>query len=585
MNKIYKVKRKQSNWFFNWYVNSDNQITKKQLRIEWKVFILIVVLSISIYLLIFSSYTYTNNGFFFFNQKLKELFGFNQNSSLGFGRNLVTTSFNLLWQTIKITVTGTVFGVGLALLSAYFAAKRLKNFWYGLPIRLGVLFLRAFPTIIFTLLFTRSYSADLSGILIMFWFTWLWLHKYYVEIFENLDLSFYYAQKAAGHNFFLAFKNEVYFRIKDRIISLFFYSFESNIRWVSLLAAVGVPGIGQLVYIPVSTGLVSWDQVSIPLFILIGFSLLLEFFSVILNKYLLVQPSKRIGNKRLYFQQFRWRNFVLYFIALLFLIILIYELVTTQFRIDPTTSFANAFSSLFVLNWVQAYSWNNASAVFQVFIVFQQALSIILFVSIFGFVFAVLQNEKINNIIFSFFIKTCLTILRVLPSILFFRLINFIVVNPVSAVIITLTITSIASVSKQMSLAINTMDFSVYHQYKLERKNYLWIVINYIYPAIQKDRISLLSFEFENILRDVIFFGIFGSSALGNTIQVLFDRRLYADVANYMWPAVFLIIVVDLSSAAVREWDLNNFLDKLKTVKDNLKNKWNLCRLNKKGKE
>lgn len=558
-----KYQWRHRNWLFNWYVNDKNQITKKQLRLEYKILLLLFVLALSIYLLVFSSYGYNPPGIRFFLINIRQLFGFKNSSFLIVNRNLVGLSFEWLWLTIKLTATGTILGNGLALVTAFLGAKKLKNWWWGITIRLGILFLRAFPTIIFSLLFTSTYNAELAGILIIFWVSWLWLHKYFIEIFENLDLSFYRSARSLGSNFFLAFKNEIYFRIKDRIYSLFFFSFESNIRWISLLAALGVPGIGQLIYEPIVSN-VSWTEISIPLLILISFSLLLEFFSVILNKYLIKLPSKTLSKRySIYSQQFRWQTILLYGIFLLFVIVMIYQLITVRYTLKPGISFLDSFSRMFFLDWAKAYAFDSASPLFETLVVLQQALAIILFVFVFGFVFAILQNERINHVIFAFFIKTLLTILRILPGILFFYLINPIVDNAVSTTIITLTIISVTNISKQLSLSINHINFAIYYQYKLEHKNYLWIVTNYIYPQIKKDRISLFSFEFENIIRHVIFFGIFGSSALGGFIQTLFNRKLYSDLGTYIWPVIFLIMIIDLISAAIRSFDFNNWIQSL----------------------
>ncbi len=45
-----------------------------------------------------------------------------------------------------------------------------------------------------------------------------------------------------------AFFKEIYPRVKNRIIALFIFSFESNMRWASILGALTLPGIGKLIY-------------------------------------------------------------------------------------------------------------------------------------------------------------------------------------------------------------------------------------------------------------------------------------------------------------------------------------------------
>lgn len=517
---------------------SSNKLNaSRRLRPCFKLLFILLI----IFLIIFSFFQISFSLNFIGNESvlenLNKLFKF-ENQDLRFPSNtILENSLNYLWITIRLTLTGTVIGFFLALITSFLCSKKITNNYLSILLKLFILFLRSFPAIIFINISKSVFHLELAAILIFAWFSWIWCNKYLSEIISNVDVQPYKWSLKNGLGRFYSFKNQIYLRCKNKFIGIFLYSFESNFRWTTLLATVGVIGIGFFIEQNIPN---NFELIGIPLVLILISLLFLEFLSLFIKKILLVNKSKLK-------KTFNWKKIINYLILFLILSIVIYSLIILNFEEFNKKILSQKIYSLFKPDfslWTKNESRQNPWL--GILELFYQCVCAIFIASIYSFFMSILTSEKIQKSYVYVPAKILNTFLRIFPIIILFYIFNPLFFNAISLGIILFGLYSGTIISKQLSESINTLEKETIIFYKKQGYSKIFIIKIYVWPKIKKDFKSFAYIRLEVIFRGMIILGGLGFSILGARLESFELRNQLEYTSAFMWPILITIFTYNI---------------------------------------
>lgn len=156
---------------------------------------------------------------------------------------------NPLWDTIKMSVMGSVIGSTLALPFAVVASTNIvKSGWLVALLRVLLNIVRTLPTLVIASIFALIFGlGTFAGTVAITVFTFGIVAKMLYESIETIDMGAFEAMEALGASKFQAFWSAVFPQILPTYLSHCLYSFEINIRAASILGYVGAGGLGILI--------------------------------------------------------------------------------------------------------------------------------------------------------------------------------------------------------------------------------------------------------------------------------------------------------------------------------------------------
>lgn len=168
-----------------------------------------------------------------------------------FGGNAANTAklFNALFDTIKMSIMGSVIGATLALPIAVLASTNInKNGVVVWGLRILLMIIRTLPTLIIAkfaaLIFGLGTFAGTMAIIV---FTFGVVAKMMYESIETIDMGAFEATESFGANKFQSFWSACIPQILPTYLSYCLYSLEMNIRAAAILGYVGAGGLGILI--------------------------------------------------------------------------------------------------------------------------------------------------------------------------------------------------------------------------------------------------------------------------------------------------------------------------------------------------
>ncbi|ADR23888.1 ABC transporter, permease protein [Mycoplasma leachii PG50] len=565
---------KESNFFKYRYINriTNTKTSWKFHKIYFNLLILLVLLLIGWCFYNQASLINIDN-FYQVTKKLALLFSFENKNFLDTSyisneyTNLFLDTLRLLWITIKLALTGTFIGFILAIITSFLSFDKVNNKFLSYLISIVILILRSTPELIFIILITSTFRNDLSLLLVYIWFTWLWLHKYYIDMLNSFDLQPYYVSISQGNSKFKAFFKEIYPRIKNRVIALFIFSFESNIRWASILAALSLPGIGRLIVYG-SENTANFNQLGIPLLVLMSFILVLELLNYLFKKYLVEARSKVYKQKNetkfeYYTRLSKKLNVNKIIISLIFISLTIISIIT----------FINIPIYIFNLDYVKSFFNNLLNPNFASFSIFNKhiennpilliwnslqftivAMFICIIIAIIGIR---LQSIRLNNLFIVIICRSLNVLIRLIPTIVYFYVFHPIFSNALTLVIIVVSLHQASSKAKQLVEVVDNLNIQIINNLKIQGYSNNQIFLKYVLPAIKIEFISLSIFYFELIFRASITYYILASDKLyiGHLITKYLDTKaFYPRLAmSYVWIATFAILIINLIARYVNK--------------------------------
>ncbi len=530
----------KSNFFFSYHINEKRW---KNTQLTWKTKLLITILFLSIICvsMVMVGFQYSPYGIEIFIKNLKELFSFNSTIDLYPNNNLWNLSFEFLWKSIQGVIVGTTIGFVLAIISSYFVNYHfIRTKIANEIIKIILAILRALPTIVFIYFFKLNFGGRGSNValyLLYAWFSWLWLHKYMIEIYDSLNYYPYYVLRNQGCNRIISYLKTIFFQINNRFISLYLYSLESNMRWVSLLGVLGFIGIGQLISYAQSQ---NFSNMGIPVFVITIFMLFLEATIFLINRFLLIHKSFTFNkNKKIKFY-FNYKVFIKWFLLLLIIILFLVSIITMS--INQYADLNNSFiSGLFSPNWSILSSKNNLFL--DILMLFFQSISI-MFIAIFiSLILIFISAFKLFKY-YSIFGISITTIIRSFPMVALFFILNPLYSSPISSICVILAIGSATIISKNIGELINKIDNRIINYYVMQGYSKISIFFKYVLFYIHLEFWSIVLFEFESKFRDLITYGSYGASSIGASIDNYQSKGNYINMAPFIWISFFITLFI-----------------------------------------
>lgn len=546
----------KSNLFFS-YINNENKFKKKKISLWIKVLLITIILSVVVASFIIVGFNLSPRGLKVFSNRIVEIFSFSNSINDYPNYSLIELSLQFLWITIQGVLIGTSIGFVLALITSTLSNSFIfKNLIIEKTIKIIIALFRGFPTIIFIYLFTNLFSKNVSLVLVLLWFSWLWLHKYMIEFYQNLNYYPYYSLLVQGYSKTKAFLKTIVPQINNKFISLFLYSFDSNMRWSSILGTLGLAGIGELIE---KASHDQYDSMGIPILTITIFMMFLELTIFIFNRYLFVHKSFVFNKSINEFTSYKNKKT---YIKILLLVLLISLLILSFVTLDwsHTSNNGNNFiKSLFNPNWSileQKANLNIYMDILNLIIQVIVIMSIALFLSLFLIFVSCFKLFGYYSL-FGIFIGT---FLRSLPMIAIFFIINPIFMDPTSSICIILAISTSTVINKNTTESINKLDSNIISSYSMQGYNKVFIFFRYILPSVKNDWITLFLFEQESQFRELLTYGKYGSSAIGFNISIYFSgtKKQWNNMATFVWISFFIIISVIFINYLIRLFWVEN---------------------------
>lgn len=550
------MKNKISNNFF--YSFSTNDKTHKKLNSWTKICFYLILLIFTVVSFIFINFHFSKNGLEIFYNNLKKIFVFNNRIEQYPNSNLWLLSVEYLWRSIKGVIIGTSIGFIIAFITSTLSNKNIiKIKFIDKIINFTIALLRAFPIIFFIYLFKLSFSKNLSFILLISWFSWIWLHKYMSEYYNNINYYLFEALQKQGTNFFISFFKSIIYQINNKFISLFMYSFESNMRWNSLLGTLGFIGIGELINLSQEN---QFESMGIPITIIIIFMLFLEVIIFTFNKFILIHKSTEINKKNI---NYKIIFKLLFFITIIVLIIISISTISWDENIKFNYSF---IKSIFNPNWsilnYKTNIWND------IFLLISQTIVIMTISTFFSIIFIFISSNKIFGY-FSLIGSFITTIIRAIPAIALLFIISPLFKDSSSTICLILGISSSTIISKNVNETINKLDSNIINYFYMQGYSKFYIFFKYIIPKVKGYYLSQILFEWESKYRDIITYGSYGVSSIGTNIDLYESKAEYSNMAPFIWIIFFitlLAIFITFITKILFRQNILYFIDKYKKI-------------------
>ena len=154
-----------------------------------------------------------------------------------------------LWDTIKMSIMGSVIGSLLALPYAVAASANINRSGPLLAVlRFLLNIVRTLPTLVIASICALIFGlGTFAGTVAITIFTFGIVTKMLYESIETVNMGAFEALESAGANKFQAFWSAVFPQILPTYLSHCLYSFEMNVRAASILGYVGAGGLGILI--------------------------------------------------------------------------------------------------------------------------------------------------------------------------------------------------------------------------------------------------------------------------------------------------------------------------------------------------
>ena len=154
-----------------------------------------------------------------------------------------------LWDTIKMSIMGSVIGSLLALPYAVAASANINRSGPLLAVlRFLLNIVRTLPTLVIASICALVFGlGTFAGTVAIVVFTFGVVTKMLYESIETVNMGAFEALESAGANKFQAFWSAVFPQVLPTYLSHCLYSFEMNVRAASILGYVGAGGLGILI--------------------------------------------------------------------------------------------------------------------------------------------------------------------------------------------------------------------------------------------------------------------------------------------------------------------------------------------------
>ena len=231
-DKIFKPK--------NYELSNGKVVEEKASRVPLYLLGLLLVILLAGYITGFDINVLINRGYQFF-VILQRMFPPNV--------SYINKVWGPLFDTIKMSLIGSILGALLAVPFAIFASSNINKSKVGLSAcRFIISLIRTFPTIVVALIATYIFGlGTMAGTIAIFVFTFSYIGKQLYETIETVDMGAFEAATSMGSTRVRAFFVAILPQILPSYLSVSLYCFEGNVRYAAILGYVGAGGLGLII--------------------------------------------------------------------------------------------------------------------------------------------------------------------------------------------------------------------------------------------------------------------------------------------------------------------------------------------------
>lgn len=545
-----------SNVFYNW-VSTNKNYKKLNPWIKWTISIIVFVIIVLSFVSV--GFKIAPNGSNLFFENLKLFFAFSDKSKYFPEHSLWNISLVYLLLTIKQTLLGTIVGFALALMTSYLSFKLFTNKFSSLVISIIVNVFRFLPILMVIYYIQLSYTKELGLFIVLLWFTWLWAHKYLIEIYRNIDYSLYFQRIIEGNNKFISFFKTVFYQVNTRVVSLFLYSFESNVRWSTILGTLGLTGIGQLI----QQGTQDFSIMGIPVLMISVFLVFLEILIFTFKKVFIEEKIpfvKKDFNENRYLKYRKFKKVFSIVLIVVLVSFIVYAFVSSDFNSLKNDSGKVFIEQVFAPDWSILKSSSLTIPIWQQIVNLLGQIIVVLTISI---LILLLTSFLGNKFLFKktyFLIHILNSIVRAIPPIAILFLVDSIYFDTSSALTIALAIslsTTLFKIINEKSEKIDSYGIQIMF---LSGYSRCMIFKNYVLYKIRNDIVTVGIFEFENTFRNLIIYGSYsGATEISSQLDYLFKRSLYDKMGAFFWLIFICIIVINILLSMFRLFYIDGY--------------------------
>lgn len=385
------------------------------------------------------------------------------------------------------------------------------------------------------------------------WFSWLYLNKYLIEIYENTaKIHFLQLYEATQSNFY-AFTHAFFPHIKQRLFFLFLYTFEANVKWTTVFVGFGVIGIGGLIVHALEF---NFSELSIPLTVLGGFLLLLEAVLWYLKTRQLTPKTLVVHSKNSSLNSVvnkgRLKPLIKTFFLLCYLSLLFYFFFTLESFNFELSNFTSYWRRLFQPVWELFWTPNlNRNAFFLTLSLLKQLLQTLILSFFLGCFFGVLISKSLVSRPLFYLASFFNLVLRLTPSLLIFMFVSPFFWSLTTSAVLAFALTSATRLARQVSQAIEGLNTQHILFLKEQGNSKLRIIFTFVFPSIKQEVFGFLTFEAELILFTLIFLGGHGVSLLGGVLGVHLSKDRISHFASYAWVLVLFVFLIDYTGILI----------------------------------
>lgn len=507
---------------------------KKSYVLKWVLLIAIFILTITF--IAINRFSFSSDGIELFINNWKAFFRFNSNSLIYVNYNLWHLSFKLLIQTIHIVFLSSLIGFLIALITSYLSNFYTTNFWISTVIKTVIGLIKALPISVFLFYFQKNYSPIVALMLCLIWFSWLWNNKYLVGYFKDLDYSIYFDYLKTKPNKLIAFYKTLYFQLKAKWIGLLLYSFDSNIRWTTLLSSVGFIGIGSLISDAFNNDI---SQIAIPITVLACFLLTLEIALVLINKYVINKKQKPLVNKVYLYKKVLIKNLISWVVIALLIISLIVGLGLIDWTNTLETN-SNYFANLIKFDFAIFNNIDLKNNLVNELLLLITNSFVVVVISYLIALFLAFFSIKAFYKKTSYLILILISLIRAFPVVGLFYMFDPLFSSN-NTLVFVLCISLMCSFYKQLYVHLNEIKTEYINDLKLQQNSKLKIYKDFLLLNIKKQNLSLILFMYEQTYRDLVDYGLIGFGIVGIVLDELIKKNLINQFG-----AVLLVVYICL---------------------------------------
>ncbi|UUD36901.1 Phosphate-import permease protein phnE [Mycoplasmopsis californica] len=477
-------------------------------------------------------------------------------------------SLSLLWKTVTYSILGTIFGIIASIPIALLSSKNfIRSPWIYTPMRMIMSVIRTVPPLVYAFIFFFVFSSDLAATISVAFFVASLMAKWLYEDMDTYDMNAYYGMLAIGNTKFNAFKKSILPYLSKRISSYGFYSFEMVVRFAAILSAVGITTIGQLLSDNYATP-DNYSHLSIVLWVLITFMIVIEFLNYLLKKYVLEPKPKssQIDKSKTYNEQLKQlkkqKPKRIYLIITVWVCVAIL-IIVSLFQIDYSIAnpiklkmFKKGLQRLFQPDWSLYAEWDNGVNPINLGLT---ALSISVLSAFLGtiiaVIFGILASKKITGFFISKVFKLIIIVLRAIPPFTFALLFLNIQLNSIEwAGMLALVFHSVGMLGKLVNESVDKIDDKVFESLDAVGCNWYDKIRYGVIKQIMPQTLSNFLYRIEINFKTTVAIGVVGASAFGfQVVTYSSDINYWEQLSSYLFFTMILLLVLEQISNILRK--------------------------------